>query len=103
MLIQEIKRFLASMSYFLKLIFIGKEYDVVFVGSAYFNRGKKGENLLFKPMIENCKKNDLSYVVFEDTDLKGEYEKFARFEESTPFDFISLVQVIFRKIYNLIY
>ncbi len=103
MIIKDLKSLFASIGYFFKLIFISKEYDVVFVGSAYFNRGKKGENLLFKPMIENCKKNDLSYVVFEDTDLKGEYEKFARFEESTPFDFISLVQVIFRKIYNLIY
>ena len=103
MIIKDLKSLFASMRYFLKLIFISKEYDVVFVGSAYFNRGEKGENLLFKPMIENCKKNDLSYIVLEDTDLKGEYVKFPRFKESTPFDFISLVQVILRKIYNLIY
>ena len=32
------------------------KYDVVFVSSAYFNRGKLGENKLFQPMIECCKK-----------------------------------------------
>ena len=37
------------MHYFLKLIFIPKDYDVVFVSSETFNRGKGGENFLFKP------------------------------------------------------
>lgn len=71
MLIQDWKSLLASMRYFLKLIFIGKEYDVVFVSSSAFNRGKNGENFFFKPMIECCKKNGLSYVVFEDTSFRS--------------------------------
>ena len=56
MIISDWKNMLASARYFLKLIFISKEYDVVFMSSAFFNRGEAGENLLLKPMIEFCKK-----------------------------------------------
>ena len=41
------------MHYFLKLIFVGKSYDVVFVTSAFFNRGESAEDILLKPMIES--------------------------------------------------
>ena len=102
MIISDWKNMLASARYFLKLIFISKEYDVVFMSSAFFNRGEAGENLLLKPMIEFCKKNNISYAIIEDTDLKGEYKSFVRNKESIPFDFISLLQIFFRKIYNLI-
>ena len=56
MIIKDWKNFFISMKYFLKLIFSRKEYDVVFVSSVVFNRGSKGENLLFSPMIDSCKK-----------------------------------------------
>ena len=59
MTIVNLKRVFTSMCYFLKLVFIGKEYDVVFVSSTAFNRGENGENILFKPMVDYCKKNDL--------------------------------------------
>jgi hypothetical protein len=102
-MISDWKNMLVSARYFLKLIFISKDYDVVFVSSAFFNRGEAGENLLLDPMIECCKKNGFSFAIIEDTDIKGEYKSFIRKKESIPFDFISLVQIIFRKIYNLIY
>ena len=91
------------MRYFIKLVFIPKEYDVVFVSSVVFNRGNNGENALLKPMIESCKKNNLNFVIFEDADLKGEYKNFRRSNNSIPFEFISLFQVILRKFFNLIY
>ena len=100
MLIQDIKSFLASMRYFLKLIFIGKEYDVVFVSTTAFNRGKNGKNFFFKPMIECCKKNGLSYVVFEDTSFRS-FVDYKINKNSIPFDFISVIQIIFRKIYHI--
>ncbi len=103
MIIKDWKNMFSSVRYFLKLIFIPKKYDVVFVSSSFFNRGEDGENLLFKPMIEYCNKNGLSYIIFEDTDLKGAYDTFQRNEKSIPFDFVSLVQILFRKIYNLKY
>ena len=71
MTIIKLKRVFTSMCYFLKLVFIGRKYDVVFVSSTAFNRGEGGENLLFKPMIDCCKKNDLSYMVLEDTFFKS--------------------------------
>ncbi len=102
MAIKHWKRVFASMYYFLKLIFIGKEYDVVFVSSTAFNRGENGENLLFKPMVDYCKKNDLSYMVLEDTYFKS-YVDYNLSEKSVSFDFISIIQIICRKIYSLIY
>ena len=53
---KRLEKFFISMKYFLKLIFSRKEYDVVFVSSVVFNRGSKGENLLFSPMIDSYKK-----------------------------------------------
>ncbi len=102
-MINDFKSLLVSACYFIKLIFIPKKYDVVFVSSVFFNRGEAGQNLLLNPMIECCKKNNLNFAIFEETDLKGEYKHFIRHNKSIPFDFISLVQIIFRKIYNFIY
>ena len=103
MIIKDWKNMFSSMLYFLKLIFVRKDYDVTFVSSAYFNRGDKGENLLLKPMISSCKKHKLKYIVFEDTDLKGLYDNFNRSSEALPFDFISLIQIILRKFFNLFF
>tara|TARA_B100001093_G_scaffold22981_1_gene20386 strand:- start:4144 stop:5397 length:1254 start_codon:yes stop_codon:yes gene_type:complete len=102
-MINDLKSILVSAGYFIKLIFISKKYDVVFVSSVFFNRGEAGENILLKPMIECCNNNNLSFTIIEDTDLKGEYKNFIRQKRSIPFDFISLTQIIFRKVYNLIY
>ena len=88
------------MHYFIKLAFIGKCYDVVFVTSAFFNRGEDEENILLKPMIESCTKNNLSYLIFEDTDIKGIYNNFSRNNKAIRFDFISIIQIILRKIFN---
>ena len=54
-------------------------------------------------MIDSCKKNNLKYVIFEDTDLKGIYRNFNRSKEAVPFDFISLIQIVLRKLYNLFF
>ena len=103
MMINDLKSIFVSAGFFIKLIFIPKKYDVVFVTSVFFNRGKEGENILLKPMIECCNNNSLSFTIIEETDLKGEYRNFIRQNRSIPFDFISLVQIVFRKIYNFIY
>ena len=99
MFIKNYSRMLESIKYFIKLIFFEQKYDVVFVTSAYFNRGKKNENLLLKPMIECCKKNEINFVIFEDTDLKGNYDKFIKNQESISLDIISLFQILLRKFY----
>lgn len=101
MIIKDWKNFFISMKYFLKLIFSRKEYDVVFVSSVIFNRGSESENILFRPMIDCCKKNNLKYIIFEDTDLKGIYSNFNRSKEAVPFDFVSLIQIVLRKLFNL--
>ena len=99
-MIKIFKDIFVSMLYFLKLIFVGKSYDVVFVSSALFNRGESGENILLKPMIECCIKNNLNYLIFEDTDIKGIYKNFSRNNQAVRFDFISMIQIVLRKIFN---
>ena len=96
------KSLFLSMNYFFKLIFIKKKYDVVFVSSANFNRGENGENFLFNPMIEFCKNNNLSFVVFEETYFKS-YSKYKINDNAVPFDFILIMQIILRKLFYLKY
>ena len=81
-MINNLKSIFVSAGYFIKLIFIPKKYDVVFVSSVVFNRGSDSENILFRPMIDCCKKNNLKYVIFEDTDLKGIFSNFNRSKEA---------------------
>ena len=95
------KDFLSSFIYFLKLIFASKNYDVVFISTSFFNRGKGGENYLLSPMIDYCTENELSYVVFEETYFKS-YLSYKVNKKSTPFIFISLIQIILRKVFNFI-
>ncbi len=102
MLIKNWKSIFKSMWYFLPLIFIKREYDVVFVCSSSFNRGKNGENVLFKPMIEYCKRNELNYIIFEETYFKS-YIDYKINQNSIPLDFITILQIVLKKIFNLIY
>ena len=93
------KDFLSSFVYFIKLIFTSKNYDVVFISTSFFNRGQEGENYLLSPMINYCIENELSYVVFEETYFKS-YLSYKVNKKSTPFIFISLIQIILRKLFN---
>ena len=95
------KDFLSSFIYFIKLIFTSKNYDVVFISTSFFNRGQEGENYLLSPMINYCIENELSYVVFEETYFKS-YLSYKVNKKSTPFIFISLIQIILRKVFNFI-
>lgn len=102
MVIKNWKRVFSSMFYFLKLIFIEKQYDVIFVCSTAFNRGKNNENILFKPMFDYCEKNGINYAIFEDTYFKS-YIDYSKNNKSISLDFILIIQIILKKFYNLIY
>ena len=64
-----------SFSYFIKLFFKKQEIDVVFYYPKHFNRGEDNQNLFFKKLFESCKKNNISYLVFEEPDRKSEKKK----------------------------
>lgn len=91
---------LQSAYFFFKLQFRKKKFDVVFVNSVVFNRGISGENQLFLPFVQVCNQLNLKYLIIEDADLKGEYSSFKRNEEAVPYDFVSLVATLIRKIYK---
>ena len=86
--------FLFSFIYFVTLIFRKRSYDVVFYAPRYFNRGENGENLHFKCLIDSCKKNKLTYIIFEEP---AECI-FARNKKSIPFDFIFYLIIFLRRL-----
>jgi len=94
------KKMLRSFAFFFKLLFRKKEYDVIFVNSVVFNRNDNGGNSLFQPFFEVCERLKLNYIIIEDADLKGEYKQFERNRDAIPFDFISLISIILRKLFN---
>ena len=94
------KYLMKSMFFFLKAFFIKQKYDVVFVYLNHFNRGNDSKNSFLAPMIETCQRNKIRYIIFEDTDLKGAYGQYPRNREAVPFDFITLLRILFRKVYG---
>jgi len=87
-----------SILYFISIMFKNKNYDIAFVYLNHFNR--EGENPFFKNFIEVCKENNINYIEFEETDLKGAYSHYPRNPEAVPLDFITLIQVLLRKIFT---
>lgn len=92
-----------SIKYFLKLLFIKQKYDVIFVSANEFNRGENKDNLFFKPFLETCDKNNINYIVFEETDLKGAFNHYPRNPNSIPLDFISIIRTIIRIYFKIFY
>lgn len=86
-------KFLYSLVYFFLLSIRKQYFDVVFYAPAYFNRGEQGENLYFKHLIDCCRKNNLSYIVFEEPSGS----KYMRNTKAVPFDFIFYLIVILRR------
>ncbi len=92
-----------SMKYFLKLYFIPQKYDVVFIYHGNYNRGKNKTNSFLKPLIESCKNNNISYIIYESTDLRRKTAYINRDPKSIPLDFILPVQALIRRITGLFY
>lgn len=88
------KNFVKSFLFFFSNIFVSRKYDVVFYCPQHFNRGDKGENLFFEPLINICKKHGTSYILFEEP--SGELES-QRNTEAIPFDFIFVLISVIRK------
>lgn len=92
-----------SMKYFLKLYFVPQKYDVVFIYPDNYNRGKDKTNSFLKPLIESCKNNNISYIVYESTELRRKIAHINRDPKSIPLDFMLLVRVLIRRITVLFY
>lgn len=90
----------SSMKYFFKAIFLKQKCDVVFVALNHFNRGENAKNNFFQPFKDSCKKHNINYIIFEETDLKGAFNMYPRNKGAIPLDFITLLQVILRKLFS---
>ena len=86
-----------SLFFFISGILIKRRYDVVFYYPQHFNRGKNNENQFFKHLLLSCDSNNISYIVFEEPDFTI---KSNRNSKATPFDFIYLVVILFRKLFS---
>jgi len=93
-----LKYLFKSFVFFVQSTLIKRHYDVVFLYLNHFNRSEQGTNPYYIPAIEFCKAHNLSYVVFEDTDLKGAYKSQPRDEMAIPFDFITLMHIVLLKL-----
>tara|TARA_B110000908_G_scaffold22494_1_gene25484 strand:- start:1710 stop:2798 length:1089 start_codon:yes stop_codon:yes gene_type:complete len=81
----------------MSLIFRKRKVDVIFYYPHHFNRGDNGENLYFVNMINSCKKNNISYLVFEEPDYTSTIK---RNSNNISFDFIFLIIILLRKLYR---
>ena len=88
-------KFIESFFHFFKLLFIENKVDIIFYYPQHFNRGEKGENLFFEPLYQACKRNNISYLVFEEIDSNSDKP---RDKDAIPFDFIFYIILILRKL-----
>lgn len=93
-MISNIKYFFKSCFFFLKALLFEKEYDVVFYYPQHFIRDENNENLYFKDLIEACKNNEISYLLFEEPDYNRTNN---RSSSAVPFDFVFILIVLLRK------
>ena len=89
-----ISSFFSSLLFFTKLFFVKKHYDVIFYSPQHFNRSKNHTNEYFSHLIDSCKKNNLSYIYFEEPSLKFQFK---RCPHSIPFDFLYYLIIFLRK------
>ena len=88
--------FLKSIWFVLTHLFRSKQYDIVFYSPQHFNRGKKNQNSFFQPYFDVCEKYNLNYIFLEEPSkgmLKSSFN-------STPFDFVFYLTLIFRKYFR---
>ena len=88
-------RLLKSIWFVVSHLYSSKVYDVVFYYPQHFNRGKNNENSFFQPYLDVCEKHNLSYIVLEEP-CKGAKSNI----NSTPFDFIFYLIIIFRRYFS---
>ena len=88
-------KFITSFFYFFRYLFKTNNVDVLFYYPKHFNRGVNGENLFFRSLYESCLSNNISYLIFEEPDIKSDK---IRNKEAVPFDFIYFLIILFRKL-----
>ena len=90
-------KFLYSLFFFLRHVFLKRHYDIIFYSPHHFNRGEKGENLFFKKLIATCDHKGISYIFFEEPYINSNY---TRSNLAIPFDFIYYFVVFLRKLFS---
>jgi len=87
-----------SLSFFIKSLFIKKELDFIFSyhQSLAPSDGKPPE--LIEPLLNFCKRNNYSYLIFEETDIDFN-QKYNFSNKAVPLIFISLVESFLRRIF----
>ena len=87
--------FIRSVFYFIYFSFKKRKLDILFYYPHHFNRGENGENLFLEHLYNSCKKNNLSFLVFEEPDI---WSKKVRNKTAIPFYFIYFIIIFLRKL-----
>lgn len=95
---QQVYYIIKSMLYFAFRMFSQQRLDVVFYYPQHFNKSKEGDIPFFKPLIESCKSNGLSYLLLEEPDANVSTP---RNSQAVPFDFPWLLILVLRKLLPL--
>jgi hypothetical protein len=88
---------LKSAIFFFKLIFFKIEVEYIIIYLNHFNRHQSQNNFL-RPFINLLNMQNKSYLLLEDTDLKGAYSSFERSNIAIYFDFITLCYIFLLKL-----
>ena len=95
------KIFFTSFFFFIKTIFFSKKIDLIFSYHKLFARSDGRPPELIEPIISFCKKNNYSYLIFEESDLSI-YKEYKLSENIIPLFFISLLESALRKLFLLL-
>jgi len=96
------KSFFRTAFFYIRAQFFFRKVDIILSSSIVFNRGDKGENYFFKPFLNFCRLNNLTYIVFEEGDLSGSFAKFSHSDHAIQMWPIVLFGMILRKLPFLI-
>jgi hypothetical protein len=96
------KSFFRTLLFYIKAQFFFRKVDIILSSSVVFNRGDNGENHFFKPFLNFCRINNLTFVVFEEGDLSGSFAKFHHSSHAIQMWPIVLFEMILRKLFFLI-
>ena len=97
------KSFFRTLLFYIKAQFFFRKVDIILSSSVVFNRGDNGENHFFKPFLNFCRINNLTFVVFEEGDLSGSFAKFHHSSHAIQMWPIVLFEMILRKLFSPVF
>jgi len=91
------RSFVKSFYFFASSFFFKKSYDVIFSYPVTFNRGNSYNNDLIEPFIDFCRKKNLDFLIFEESDLSGAFRGYKFSKSGIPLTAVTILEILLRK------